>query len=191
MSAPGGLALEVREGLPDALRFLVEQYPRDIWEAHENFDGLTRFWLQRHMEFRRALSLIQSETEAGLDGQRSGPDAVRRAAGVTGFLVEALHGHHQIEDHHYFPIFLEAEPRLSKGFDLLDADHEALNAHLYDAAASARHLSEAMAAGGDLRPALEAHRKLSLSFERFLNRHLLDEEDLIVPIVLEHAPRTG
>ena len=37
--------LETRQGLPDALRYLVEKYPRDIWESHRNFDELTRFWL--------------------------------------------------------------------------------------------------------------------------------------------------
>jgi len=40
--------LAQRSRLPDALRVLLEQYPRDMWESHRNFDGLTRFWLERH-----------------------------------------------------------------------------------------------------------------------------------------------
>jgi len=47
--------LRHRKGLPDALRVLLEQYPRALWESHQNFDGLTRFWLERHLMFRRAL----------------------------------------------------------------------------------------------------------------------------------------
>ena len=40
-------------------------------------------------------------------------------------LLGNLHGHHQIEDHHYFPVFRQAEPRLAAGFGLLANDHVA------------------------------------------------------------------
>ena len=39
-----------------------------------------------------------------------------------------LHGHHRLEDQHYFPAMRRAEPRLDKGFDLLAADHERIDA---------------------------------------------------------------
>ena len=38
-----------------------------------------------------------------------------------------LNGHHQIEDFQFFPLFAAAEPRLARGFDVLEADHEAIH----------------------------------------------------------------
>ena len=35
--------LESRTGLPDGLRVLVSEYPRDLWQSHRNFDALKRF----------------------------------------------------------------------------------------------------------------------------------------------------
>ena len=52
------LALAARAGLPDPLRVLVEQYPRPGWEAHPHFTALTRFWLDRHIGFRRMQGLL-------------------------------------------------------------------------------------------------------------------------------------
>ena len=42
------LNLETRDGLPEALRVLLEAFPREVWEGHENFGQLVRFWLDRH-----------------------------------------------------------------------------------------------------------------------------------------------
>ena len=50
------LALADRKKLPDALRVLLEDYPRDGWELDPGFDGLVRFWLDRHLMFRRLMS---------------------------------------------------------------------------------------------------------------------------------------
>ena len=183
--------LESRSGLPDALRFLVEKYPRDIWEGHGNFDALTRFWLSRHLEFRRAVALLLEETAAGLDRRQAPEMAARRLAGITGFLIDALHTHHTIEDQHYFPIFTATEPRLARGFEILDADHHALHRHLDALTQGTRALLDAVREGADPAPAIGRHRVLTERFGTFLDRHLIDEEDLIVPIVLEYAPDTG
>ena len=178
-----------RDGLPDALRVLVQQYPRDLWAAHHNFDGLTRFWLERHLMFRQVLERWQAETRAFLD---KGSDPRRQAsqtARLGGFLISELHGHHHIEDAHYFPQLGAAEPRLARGFALLDADHQALDAELAGLTETANAHLTALA-GGDL-VADSAGRLLTRleGFERFLDRHLIDEEELVVPVILHHALR--
>ena len=38
-----------------------------------------------------------------------------------------LHGHHRLEDTHYFPQFRVMEPRIGSGIDLLENDHESLH----------------------------------------------------------------
>ena len=95
--------LETREALPDHLRVLAEKYPRDNWEAHSNFDELTRFWLDRHLMFREVIGRIQLQTQGYLDGPapRFAPELAR----YTGLFLSQLQGHHSIEDHHYFPVF--------------------------------------------------------------------------------------
>jgi Hemerythrin HHE cation binding domain len=183
------MTLETRQGLPDALRILVRDYPRDLWESHHNFDALTRFWLDRHLGFRAMLADISRDTEGFLDGKTD----PRHFAGLTvrsvGGLLRDLQGHHQIEDHHYFPLLSAAEPRLAHGFDLLDADHHALEGHIHGMAdatnALLRHLAEASPGSTEAAAALLTRTG---GFERFINRHLLDEEDLVVPVILHHAP---
>lgn len=178
-------ALENRARLPDALRILLADYPRDIWQSHHNFDGLTRFWLSRHLEFRRALTLMQGQARAGLDRREDPAEIASRLTRIGRFFTEALHGHHHMEDTHYFPLFTDIEPRLTHGFALLDADHHALDRHL----GTLETLIAALAApGADQREALAPVDQHLSDFDTFLDRHLTDEEDLIVPIILKHGP---
>jgi len=183
--APQSLALETRTGLPDALRVLVEAYPREGWAAHPHFAGLVAFWLERHMMFRRLLTHLRQEGEARLDGTLA-PE--RYAAGLSrygGLLVQELHGHHQIEDAHYFPVLAQKDRAIGHGFDLLDADHHALEGDLAafaDAANTALRTPRAEA-----RDAAGVCHGAALRLERLLDRHLADEEDLIVPVILKHG----
>ena len=183
--------LAKRDGLPDALRVLLAQYPRNIWESHRNFDGLTRFWLERHLMFRQVLERLQAETRSfidqGADPARFSPDTAR----LMGFFLNQLDGHHKIEDMQYFPQLMGLETRLSKGFELLDSDHHALDGELHGLAADTNlmlgHLrARDHTAGRDAAGTLEARLT---RFAGFLDRHLVDEEDLVVPVILHHAPR--
>lgn len=178
-------ALEARDGLPEALQFLIAQYPRDIWTGHSNFDGLTRFWLSRHLEFRRGLTLMQSEAQTALDGGADAHLTLNNLSRIGTFMAQALHGHHFMEDTHYFPQFLNLEPALDHGFTLLDADHHALDTHIETMETGTRALSDPTGALADRIGPLRDHLG---QFERFLDRHLTDEEDLIVPIILKHGP---
>ncbi len=171
-------ALDTRDGLPDALRYLVEAYPRDIWTSHTNFDGLTRFWLSRHQEFRRGLAMMHDMAAKGIDRREDPDQMMRNLQRVSAFFTEALHGHHYMEDAHYFPKFTAIEPGLDTGFVLLDSDHHALEGHINRLEQLSGKLTEA--ALGHLYDHLNA-------FETFLDRHLTDEEDLIVPIILKHG----
>lgn len=177
--------LETRTGLPDALRILVTEYPRDIWTSHHNFDGLTRFWLSRHLEFRRGLALMQSQTRALLDGAADEQPTLTGLARITRFMADSLHGHHHMEDAHYFPLLISAEKRLAAGFELLDADHHALDRHIATMETHAASLFQADTPLADRLGPVDQHLS---DFERFLDRHLTDEEDLIVPIILKHGP---
>lgn len=180
--------LETRDALPEALRILIADFPREGWEAHPNFDGLTRFWLDRHLMFRSVLERLRKGTEAYLDGAVEPPGFARELQQVGGFFLNELHTHHYVEDNHYFPKLQGLEARLESGFGILDADHHVLDAHIHGMADGMNAVlrvgqgDAAMNHAGHLQERLE-------QFERFMDRHLTDEEELIVPVILKFAPR--
>lgn len=179
------LPLETRSGLPDALRELVEQYPRDIWEGHGNFDGLVKFWLERHVMFRRLLAVMQEDLNK-LEAKSLDPAQYhQRLARLGNLFVSDLHMHHNIEDHQYFPALLKLENRLARGFEILDHDHHAIDGHLEAFTQNANALLQSNEQDQAGNSGTLAERLTEM--EKFLDRHLTDEEELVVPIVLKHG----
>jgi iron-sulfur cluster repair protein YtfE (RIC family) len=175
--------LDRRAGLPDALRILLEDYPREGWAAHPQFHGLVSFWLERHMMFRKLMAHMTEETEAFLDADRDARAFAQTIGRYGGVFVNQLHGHHQIEDHHYFPVLRGREPRIAAGFDLLDADHHALDGILNGFVDKANLAIRGIDGDDPRRGAAALHGGLT-DLERLIERHLTDEEDLIVPVIL-------
>lgn len=178
--------LETRAGLPDALRVLLEAHPRLGWEGSEGFDGLIRFWLERHVMFRRLLTQLLEETEARLDDTMEDQVHRKRLSRLGGMFLNELHVHHGVEDHHYFPVLVTRDSRLERGFEMLDTDHHALDAWLngFQEAANSVIRSEGPASA---REAASGLRGELVRMQRLLDRHLTDEEDLIVPVLLEYG----
>ncbi len=183
-------SLETRTGLPDALCVLLRDHPREAWEADPGFHGLVSFWLDRHLAFRRLITLMQGETRGFLDKGAEARVFAGRLSRYGGHFVQDLHGHHMIEDQHYFPVLAKKEPRIGRGFEILDRDHHALDVHIETFIKGAN----AVLNGLD-NPAMLHTRagRFGADLDRmevFLNRHLVDEEDLIVPIILKHGERS-
>ncbi|MEZ5716132.1 MAG: hemerythrin domain-containing protein [Paracoccaceae bacterium] len=178
------LDLASRPGLPDELRVLARLYPRSGWHDHPNFSDLIAFWLDRHLTFREVLSRMQSATRMQMAApqDRFAPEIAR----YTGFFLGQLHDHHSIEDHHYFPRLKRFDFRLHRGFEMLDADHHALDAEIAALAEATNALLARMRAGeaGEPGRLLEVQER----FARFLDRHLADEEEVIVPVLLKYTP---
>ncbi len=181
------LELAQRNGLPDALRVLLRDYPRAGWPQDRNFDGLVSFWLERHLNFRRMMEMMRTETEALVDRAMDPRQHATRLSRLGSHFVGDLHGHHQIEDTHYFPILARAEQRIAAGFDLLDRDHQALDAELELFVTGANALLGKIAAPADHHA--EAGRFLGnlTQLGALLDRHLVDEEELVVPVILRHG----
>ena len=53
--------------MPQEMRFLLDSYPRDAWEAHPGFQEKTRHWLGAHQMFRRVAERVRLDTEAVLN----------------------------------------------------------------------------------------------------------------------------
>lgn len=182
------LGLERRAGLPADLLYLLAQYPRESWAGHNNIHGLASMWLQRHDMFRELGGVLTT----AIADYREGRNDARAFAGFFAprleFFLGQLNGHHQVEDLHYFPAFARAENRLKRGFDILDGDHHYIHDALETNAETANAFLRALGGGEDRqRFAADAYAGQNERLVAMLARHLDDEEDLIVPLILDRG----
>ncbi|MGB2201410.1 MAG: hemerythrin domain-containing protein, partial [Pseudooceanicola atlanticus] len=105
-------------------------------------------------------------------------------------LVRNLHGHHHWEDTKFFPELGAAERDLTPGLDLLEADHTALDATLERFTRSANRVVQlAQLSPADMPSEVPDVHDSARAIAALLDRHLSDEEDLVVPIILHHQLR--
>ena len=181
--------LDERSGWPADLKVLLDRHPRATWAARRASEA--DFWLAVHDGFRRDLNALAVLTDryraAGVTPLELGVLSTPRLRG----LLARLHGHHQVEDFEYFPALRRVDPRLARGFDELERDHETLREHAAAALAALETLLTAAAqqdaAGAAARHAAERYAAASGGFGARLARHLADEEDLAMPALLERA----
>lgn len=182
---------EIRaDAMPEEMRTLLNDYPRDDWEDHPGFMEKTRQWLGAHQMFRRLSETVRKDTEHYLNGDQDADDYAQQLSYRGNALVGNLHGHHGWEDFSYFPELSAADSRFDAGLEILEKDHEALDVvldsftHTANRAIKLVQLDEKSARdeAGKLHSAAE-------TIEAFLKRHLSDEEELAVPIILHHRLR--
>jgi len=179
-----------RDALLQEMRILLREYPRDTWPANPNFARSIQNWMGAHIMFRQLAGLSRAETELYLTKGRDGADYAARLSESGNLLVRNLHGHHTWEDRSFFPELSDADPRFDRGLEMLEGDHIQMDSLLERFVNQANrvvkliHLDEAQARNeaGDL-------LDTSAEVEQFLARHLADEEDLVVPIILHHKLR--
>ncbi|GLS33386.1 Hemerythrin HHE cation binding domain-containing protein [Mesorhizobium albiziae] len=182
------LGLERRAGLPDDLRYLVEKYPREAWQGHANIGGMASMWLQRHDMLRELGGLLSGAISDYREGRATAPEFARFFAPRLQFFLGQLDGHHNVEDQHYFPIFAAAEKKLKRGFDILDADHHLIHEALDRNADTANGFLRALQEDTDKqRFAADAYADENTRLVAMLTRHLADEEDLIIPLILDRG----
>lgn len=188
---PDTLWLPVRAGLPDSHSPLRAGYPAADWSGHQNYGQLAAFWLQVHAGLRSESAAITAILNDSAEAVRD-PDAfARRFVPALNGLLGHLDAHHRVEDAHYFPKFRAADARVAAGFDVLEHDHELIHEQIDATVASARTLLAALPAGGDaLLRAHDAQRADAERLRALLVRHLADEEEIVIPALLEHGERS-
>jgi len=185
--------IDTRTGWPEELRVLLRDHPRDTWAGSPS--QMVQFWIGKHGYLRRqSTALVQAADEYRANRMSAIQFGGWIAPRLQGFLAE-LHGHHQVEDFHYFPAFRAADPRLNPGFDVLGRDHELLHegiARIVQTVNEFITTLQTAEAGADnvdaQRIAADRYIDAAALMHRRIHRHLEDEEDLIIPIMLaRHA----
>ncbi|MGV3551902.1 hemerythrin domain-containing protein [Rhizobium sp.] len=188
MNVDGRDTLLNRPGLPDDLKVLYAKYPREDWNTVHTIGELGAFWLSRHEMFREFGRMLVSGVE-DLREERVATDRFARwfAPRLSHFLGD-LEGHHQIEDYQYFPLFAAADARLAHGFELLEEDHHVIHRLLERNAEAGRIFHRDLLEGSDrMAYSRDAYAVEADNLVRGLMRHLADEEDLLIPLLLEQG----
>jgi hemerythrin-like domain-containing protein len=178
--------IDQRSGWPDELQVLLKQFPRESWRQRAS--PLARFWIEKHNYFRQECSLLQAATNDYREQRVTPKEFGLSVTPLLQSFISHLHGHHQIEDMHYFPAFRAADQRLAHGFEVLTEDHELLHEGIINNIRKLSAFIETYTGAHDSSP--EAQRKTGDRFVETsellycrLGRHLDDEEDLIIPLM--------
>ncbi len=182
------LPLTGRSGLPAEIAYLRDRYPQTGWQAHPRYGQLAAFWLHIHATLRSEATALTATTDL-LRGRQIDPAAFQRrfVPELNGFL-QHLDAHHRIEDTAYFPKFRALDPRMGVGFDLLERDHHAIHDALLTTVERARILLASLAGTG-IEQAADGYADASGRLIAMLRQHLADEEELVIPAMLEHGER--
>ena len=181
-------AADTDDGWPAEIARFLERHPRSTWPTSQ--PAAAAFWLEVHDHLRRDAAGL---TAASADYRGSPSQLAAVAAPRLRGLVAAMHGHHQIEDFHYFPALRRAQPTLAAGFDRLEREHVSLNRSSDDALGALRELHSAVGASAEPSSTatveLAVHRYVdaAAALRRELEGHLRDEENLVVPLLVDHA----
>jgi hypothetical protein len=189
---PADLQLPTRRGLPDDIAYLRAAYPRAQWQGLANYGELAEFWLQIHDSLRTQGGQLKQVTDAfGQGTWPAGADFPSVFVPRFNQFLGHLSGHHQIEDSAYFPRFRALDPRMGVGLAILEADHSLIHEQIVASVDAARTLLQSLAQGGDAqRRAADAYSGATDQLLDLLGRHLADEEDLVIPGMLEHGGRS-
>lgn len=159
----------------------LTQVPRSGWGALTS--ELARTWLAMHESLRRGQRELERLGQRWQDRQIDWMGFRREALPLLEAHLGHLHGHHRLEDRHYFPALRQAAPSLARGFDLLHADHQQLDAMLSRLDGLHQTLARANPAEAAAWQCAHDLVREAQALGPVMLRHLHDEEDLVIPVL--------
>lgn len=184
------MSIDLRAPFDRDTAILLADYPRDEWESHGNFAKSTKGWLNAHAGFRAIGEYLQVNAEHWLDNNMSNDDFANEFGYYGNVLFQNLHGHHTWEDRNFFPEIFATEPKAERAIDLLEQDHETLDVVLDEIRKRGnRAIQLAVLDDTQMRDEVAPLRDAVEDLNALLARHLTDEEESIVPILLHYKMR--
>ena len=153
--------------------------------------GEAQFWMEIHKGLLKASATLPQWCEQflSLDDAEALRAFQPRLVSLGSQLIHHAHGHHHIEDEHFFPVFLRRYPELADPIDLLEHDHEVLAMVLdeMEHAVGGMHTLNAKEAADrdNLLKAGEMLHQASLRLDRLFIRHIGDEEEICLPVLAQ------
>ena len=182
------LSLTGRTTLPEGYAFLLADYPRAVWDGHPNNGQWCSFWLARHQMFRDFSAALADACAQLADGKVEAPAFHEWFVPRVNFYFGEIDTHHKVEEYHYFPALAQADAKMARGIELLEGDHRTVHDLLLAAHQAVVVLDAAIreAPAEIVAAAPRAHDGLA-ALGAGLGRHLDDEEDIIVPLILDRS----
>jgi hypothetical protein len=179
LEVPG---LRHRTELPGEWLYLARKFPRERW-VELSPHSTAAHWLGMHEGFRFAQRHLSELGTAWREQKiEFAPFRDRFVAGLGQYL-HGMQVHHGVESTAYFPQFQAIEPGLSRGFDLLETDHHEIDRILFELAEAGRALRTVNPDRDGARATAENMIGIVEGSSTPIARHLLDEEDLVIPLL--------
>jgi hemerythrin-like domain-containing protein len=155
-------------------RGIVVPVPREQWERHPRYPRQTLL-IHSHEGFRKASRWV-------LERVREGDDLVTAAA-VYGSWLRGMRNHEHYEEHKLYPFLSE---RWGISMTTLCRDHERL--HQLDAEVRDGFQHAIVPRGRDAEACRVVLEEAVVAFDAALHRHLDDEENIVIPLLLALEP---
>ena len=191
MKIKKGDQLGERNGLPKDLQELLEKFPRESWGEDVLNGNWVGYWLGRHSLFRKITFSINSIIEKTLDNKMSSEDFIHQYSQHMSLMLKNLDSHHLVEDNYIFPRFYDKSQKFIYGLDLLENDHHLIHNSIDNMIFVGNKLIKSVSSNSnyDIKDSLGKYKIISDNFNELLTSHLNDEEDLLIPLVIQHGEK--
>ncbi|MCJ8322866.1 MAG: hemerythrin domain-containing protein [Rhizobiales bacterium] len=175
-----------RDGLPRAIRQTLLEEAQTEWQKHPRYAGKARFFMNIHRQLIDGSLQLSSTLERVLDMNLTDAKTLIQQSQLVNHgrhLIQFAHGHHEIEDHGYFPQFERLYPGMDRAFRLLDGDHKILD----EALENTKKSLDALVQHGISTDSTAKLYNHAHQLKKIMIRHIADEEEIIIPIFLRHG----
>jgi hypothetical protein len=182
------LDLSRRTGLPVDLLFLAREFPRTRWTSLKP-TTTAQAWLGMHNGFRSLQRYMKGLGTEWREGRLQSPQFRLQMLGVLNQYLEGMHVHHFVESSAYFPKLRAMEPRLASGFELMEKDHKIIDRVIHELTNAGDVLDASNVESESFKRAAERLIDTAMRSAPLIDRHLLDEEELVIPLLTLRSHR--
>lgn len=190
--------VEKRSALSDELQSALislqkESGTRNQWQHHHRFAGEAEFWLQVHKALLGAAAELPGRCAAlmlVLDNPSERKKQLTQLSQLGSQLIHHAHTHHHVEDHHFFPVFKRAYPKLNRHIELLDGDHRVLTETLDQLETAFKSMPVIKREDNKKDQSLLSIKTEQLytaakRVDALFSQHISDEEEICIPALLQ------